>query len=436
MILALFGMASAFTPRPAQAQQATGVLGWNQNGVYYPTAREACIAQWQQYGMHLGASQFVGDLPGDFFWSRRCSWTSYQWGCLISTNPAYPQNCGTILPSGVSFECAYGYVRAPGEQCIPTYRGSPERCEVCNNGNSGSSSGNGIGGFGGSFGNNGGSFFGSLGDPVSVQSGAVFRTDVDFSSDDGRFILSRSYSSKPGGGSDYSNGLITNLGGFWSFDFAWELQIAVVSGSVSSPLGKIALMSPSGQAHDFNMVSGGSWTPSTLRGPYYASTTLKLEFLGTYPTNLWLLRNATSQWRMTDGSDTVWIFQTFKRANPSASADYYTVGRPTSRTWRDGYVWNFSYNADGTLATITDSYGRSASFAWRSFYYPNGPAGALPLPEAVAEVTLPDQTKLAFTYDPPPSGGPGPPGTQPIQSTGVLKRLTKVERTQCSLGSA
>ncbi len=46
----------------------------------------------------------------------------------------------------------------------------------------------------------------------------------------------------------------------------------------------------------------------------------------------------------------------------------YRIGRPIQMIERDGYTLNYVYNADGSLASMTDSFGRQATFAWHYFY--------------------------------------------------------------------
>lgn len=129
------------------------------------------------------------------------------------------------------------------------------------------------------------------------------------------------------------------LAGGWVFDFAYELQLGAFSGSPSSPNATLSLIAPDGTGYDFTLLSNGQWVPNTASGAIYAPTDLKLEFVGTLPSNLATIRNSSTTWRLTDGDDNVRVFHTFPRPNTST----YAIGRPVSRTTRNGYVWTFAY---------------------------------------------------------------------------------------------
>jgi RHS repeat-associated protein len=213
---------------------------------------------------------------------------------------------------------------------------------------------------------------------------------------------------------------IVGLAGGWNFDFMYELQLGSFTGSPSAPNATLALVAPDGTAYDFVMQPGGTFVPDTATGAFYAPTNLKVEYVGTLPSDLSTLQSAATQWRVTDGDDATWVFQTFTRPNTSTP---YAVGRPITKTTRNGYTWNFAYRTDTSLQTVTDSFGRQATFNWALHYISslaNPPAGSLPYPEAVASVSLPDGTSLRYTYDPPPAAAP--------PSTSIVQRLVKVER--------
>jgi RHS repeat-associated protein len=242
----------------------------------------------------------------------------------------------------------------------------------------------------------------------------------DYETADGDFVIGRSYRSIPVGRSTSFQTAPVGLASGWNFDFMYELQLAYFSGSPSSPNAKLALVAPDGTAYDFVMQSGGAFVADTSTGAYYAPTNLKIEYLGTLPSDLSTLQSASTQWRVTDGDDTVWTFQTFSRPTQSSR---YAVGRPTTRVERNGYRWDLAYRTDNSLQRITDSFGRQATFNWSLFYVsslPNPPSSALPYPEAVSSISLPDGTSLRYTYDPPPSATP--------PSRSKIDRLIKVER--------
>lgn len=400
-LLALAAVAVGFAVPAAKAQQAEGVLGWNWGTLYYATPEEACTAQWRGARMDNGYSRFIGAFTVDGTTSASCSWTRYQYLCPQETGKGI--SCGTVLPSGVNFKCASGYVATASLTCVPTANQVSERpcCDTINGGNLGNP---------------------VRGDPVVLKTGAVVESAIDFASADGRFIVSRHYRSKAAAGQPNVQKLISSLDGRWSFDFQPELQIATSSGTPASPSSKATFVSPDGSAYVFVLQSNGSWAPLTTSGQADVDTQLKLEFIGTLPGNLATLNTAVSYWRLTDANDTVWNFQSFPRPNST----YYAIGRPTSRTSRDGYKWNYSYNPDGSLLSVADSYGRSATFEWRKMQITTLAAptsNSQPISMAVSKVTLPDQTRLQFSYDPPAATSLSPV---------MPRRLVKVERVDAA----
>lgn len=391
---------SAAIPSAAAAQGYDGFDGWQSphTSLRFPSADAACRAQWKYYN---GApkSRYIGVKTTGNPNIPYCSWTQYQYLCPAETGGGI-NTCGTIFPTNVSLKCASGYTALRGEcRKDPV----PERpCPTCKHGPSENP---------------------KVGNPVVVSTGAKLQHATDYEASDGQFVIGRSYRSFPVGKSTSYETPIVGLAGGWAFDFMPELQLAAYSGTVTSPNVKLAIVMPDGTAYDFKMASGGALVADTATGAVYASTELKLEYVGTLPASLADLGTASSQWRLTDGSDTVWTFQTFPRPNASA----YEVGRPASRVTRDGYQWTYAYRPDNSLQTVTDSFGRTATFTWSTYFVSSlasPPAGSLPYPEAVASVTLPDGTSIRYSYDPPPVAvGP---------STGKAERLVKAERLDAS----
>ena len=224
---------------------------------------------------------------------------------------------------------------------------------------------------------------------------------------------------------------LMNEGWFgWNFDFGHEIQLGTFSGSPSSPTAKVAILFPDGTGFGFVLQSNGQWIPDPGIGTADAPNDLKLEFVGTLPSNLADVKSSSSTWKLTDGDDTVWTLQT--RVGPNGGS--YDRGWVNQMVTRDGYIWNFSYNSDSSLASITDSFGRTATFTWYQYFITtlaSPPAGTLPYPLAIRSIALPDGTSLQYTYDPPPA-------TSAPSSTNI-KRLVKVERlssTNAVLNSA
>jgi YD repeat-containing protein len=394
-------LVGAVLPSTATAQSAEGWLGWqsgHSSADYYPSADAACRAQWQWYQGVRTDSRYIGYYltvgnPNQ----GGCKWTQYQYLCPQETG-GNASTCGVIFPTWIELRCQTGYTPVQG-QCRKDSELVPERPCNCNNGSSSNPQGK---------------------NPIVFSSGSKVLKARDYESADGDFVISRSYRSLPVGRSASFQSRPVGLSGNWQFDFMYELQLASFSGSAASPNAKLTLAAPDGTAYDFTMQPGGAWAPNATTGAFYAPTNLKVEFLGTVPSDLSTLQSASTQWRVTDGDDTVWTFQTFARPNTTSP---YAVGRPISRVARDGYRWDLAYRADNSLQTVMDSFGRLATFNWAQFYVSslaNPPAGSLPYPEAVSNISLPDGTSLRYSYD--------PPAATAAPSTSHVERLVKVER--------
>ena len=395
LILALCLFSALATP--ASAQPAEGFVGWasGHTSEKFSTADAACRSQWLYYkgelSRYIGAFPFVGD-PNQ----AGCSYTTYQYLCPQETGGGV-SGCWTILPSLVWLVCEGGYTATQGQYCL---KDPVPECPTCRN--------------------NGSSDNPQTPNPIVLSTGSKVLHARDYETGDGDFVIGRSYRSIQIGRSASFQTAIRGLAGGWNFDFAYELQLKSFSGSPSSPNAKLALVAPDGTASDFVMQSGGAWVPDTTTGAFYANRNVKIEYVGTLPSDLSTLQSASTQWRVTDSDDTVWTFQAFARPNTTAP---YAVGRPISRVTRDSYSWTFAYRSDNSLQTITDSFGRQATFNWSMFYIStlaSPPTGSLPWPEAVANVSLPDGTSLRYTYDPPPATS--------APSTSNVQRLVKVER--------
>ncbi|MEO4001727.1 RHS repeat-associated core domain-containing protein [Mesorhizobium sp. CAU 1732] len=385
---------AVISPVSAQAE-GEGVLGWRWDGVYYPSAEEACRAQWEWAGMNNGYSRFIGAFPyGNSWTSQECSWTSFQYLCRQETGGGL-LNCWTVLPAAVSFSCESGYTRTAIGRCVKPEDLRPERPPVCYN--------------------NGGNSNDTTNNPVILGTGAKVMSALDYESADGRFRIGRNYRSIPVGATtsyrDYPLGLARG----WQFDFAMEAQLGTFSGSLaSSPTGNVTIVAPDGSGYDFILNTSGDFEPRTASGA--VSHDYQLEFVGPLPTALTDIYDSSTQWIVTGPDDRKWTLETFSKVN--AASQGYRIGRPTEIARRDGYEWTLTYNADGSLDKIEDTFGRTASFTWYDFYitFVTGVANTDPVPEAVRSITFPDGSSVEYQYDPAPVVTP--------PSTGRIERLT------------
>jgi RHS repeat-associated protein len=400
LAVAVFGLGASINS--ARAQMADGDLGWTTAGAAgsFPTAESACRAQWQAYQGTSPKSRFIGAFPTGNPNGAQCSWTSFQYLCPAENvgGPNGINSCGTILPSLVFRTCAAGYTAVLGKYCAKDEDRVPERgCGASNNGAQTNP---------------------AVGHPFILSTGCKILHDEDYATADGELEVGRTYRSLPVGASVSARALPLGLASNWAFDFAHEIQLTAPSGTPAAPNLRLALVASDGTAYDYTMQSGGAIIPDISTGAQYAPKNMKVEFVGVLPAALADIPATPSQWKMTDQDETVWTFQTFQTFTSLGLAGNLT-GRPISKVTKKNYRWDFAYNSDGALQTITDSFGRQLVFSWHYFYV-SALAGQASLPTAVKSIALPDGTSLAYSYDPAPAA------TAP--STSQIQRLIKVER--------
>lgn len=214
----------------------------------------------------------------------------------------------------------------------------------------------------------------------------------------------------------------------WQLNLFPQLHLPNFIGSTGNPAAKATFVHPDGQSYSFKMISGGSWVPDSAALPKSQDYKLELNTGYSYPSDLNDMRFAPSEWRVSGPNDEVWIFRAVP-VDRNASTLEYVVGLPIQRIDRDGYTWTYAYGANDELVSLTDSFGRQATFTWYQQYFTwltPPPAAAAPIPLAIKEITLPDASVLRFSYDPPPLAAP-PTSAPPFTDLRKL-RLTKVER--------
>jgi len=302
----LFASLIGAAASPASAQFAQGTIGWisPHSAQPYPSADAACRAQWQYYNGGID-SRYIGVNinPGN---PNRggCSWTQFQYLCRDETGGGI-NSCGTTFPTWVELRCDAGYVPVQGQFCLKDSNLAPERpCEICELMKV----------------NNGATVNPAKGDPVVLSTGSVIAHSRDYATADGDFVIGRSYRSISVGRSVSFQSAPVGLASGWNFDFMYELQLASFSGSPSTPNAKLALVAPNGTAYDFVMQPGGAWVPDTTTGAFYAPTNLKLEFVGSLPSDLSTLQSAPTRARRlrSAGPRRVWPATAIAGASPTA----------------------------------------------------------------------------------------------------------------------
>jgi RHS repeat-associated protein len=419
-LIAAAGMAFSSTAQ-AQSTPPQGVIGWVSTagpGGTFPSAYAACQAQWQYYGMDNGYSRFIGTTPGIIGrpgdWRfQACNWTSFQYLCPQETGGSLNE-CWTVLPSYVNVVCASGFIPTVDGHC----RQNPpveKSCPTCNAAGSGGVD---------SGGSEPGRSNPTVGNPIVLSTGAKKIDAQDYASADGLFSIGRHYRSFQVG-PPIIYGLLPKsnprwLVAGWNFDFGFEIQLGAFSGTVAAPGAntEVFVAAPDGTGYGFTLNSSGQWVIDPAYGAANAQNNWKLQYVGTLPSDLSTVNTTPSTWTLTDGDDNIWTFTT--QSGPNGGG--YVYGWPTQKTTRTGYQWNFAYNADSSLASITDSFARKATFTWAQFYVSSlasPPAGSLPYPVAVTSIGLPDGTSLAYTYNPPPATSGA--------STSLIQQLVKVQ---------
>ena len=305
-------------------------------------------------------------------------------GCLVS------------LPSFAFMVCDTGYSFNGLDRCVPNDEKIPGQSAGASNG--------------------GGSGQPSTCNPILLVDGAKLLYATDYTSNDPRFSIKRFYRSIPQI-FDRIARLRAPLGSVagWRFWFNTELHI---SSDIGTGAG-VTLHLPNGTALDFTR-SGNNFV-AQANGPAQLDYRVSID---TPPANWGLVFDTSSDWTVTDADDRVWKLRTFPTLN--VSPNRYEIAVPVEIRERDGYKWTLAYDSDGTLQTITDSFGRTFGFTW-SYFYSSVYAGfTKPTPQAIKEISLPGGGKIRYTYDPAPTGSPTVP------STSQIERLVKEEQLDAS----
>lgn len=388
LLIALVITAFLFS-HPAQAQadpSETVPAAWKSPsgpGGLFGSADEACEAQWEKFQGNNESSRYIGTRAKTDDWRKvDCEWTRWQYLCPEPGQEGGIAKCGTIIPSHVEIACPVDYYVTRDGLCRLNAARERECGGPCDDG--------------------GGKPNPKTGNPVIVSTGAKYLEAVDYASADGLFRIARQYRSyqvgRPIQQSVLPREQLRGLQGNWNFDFNREIQLGVFQGSPSSPDATVAILLPDGTAYGFTLQPDGSWAEDAGAAFSSSSGNLKLEFVGTLPSDLATVSDSPTVWRLTDRNDAVWLLET--RLGPNET--HYLRGWPTSMTTRSGYSQTFSYRSDSSLETLTDSFGRMATFDWRMFEVTTrspAPAGSMPVPVAVEKITLPDGTTLEYVHE-------------------------------------
>ncbi|MEO0419085.1 MAG: RHS repeat-associated core domain-containing protein [Pseudomonadota bacterium] len=310
-----------------------------------------------------------------------CDWTRYRYICPEPGQSGGINPCGTIIPGYVLRACPSGYL-ATGDGYCRLNAARERDCDPCDPAGKPNP---------------------KTDNPIIVSTGSKYLEALDYSTADGLFRIGRQYRSFQVGTPMQERVLpraqLRGLHGQWNFEFMREVQFGILGGTPASPNATVAFLLPNGTGYGFKLKSDGTWAEEGLSAAFATSSgNIKLELVGALPSDLSSLRNAPTTWRVTDQDDTVWTLVTSGGANSGK----FLRGWPTSMVTRSGYTQTFTYGSDGRLDSLTDSFGRTATFDWREFDLTTRstpPAGLQPEPIAVEAINLPDGTRLEYSYE-------------------------------------
>ena len=193
------------------------------------------------------------------------------------------------------------------------------------------------------------------GEPIDVGSGNVFDSFTDYeTAGPNKLSFIRYYNSNPTSALWNSSGPRMMAFNNWSTNFDRGFIISADGNTMY-------LTRPDARGLTFKNV-GGTWTPDT-----------DVDMV---------MVHSGSTWTLTDHNDTVETYTQFVVGGQ-------TGGRLASIKTRNGYTQTLNRNGSNQLTSVTDSYGRSLTFA-----YGSGPGG-----QFVQTVTTPDGLVLTFTYN-------------------------------------
>src|SRR5579872_3197676 len=362
-------------PTPAAAQSMTGdcwstIVGAGTTQCY-STAYQACYKQFQVYAF-TGIGPYEGTTPTSSPLVYGCNWEWHigdsrpsivQWVCKDGSLPVSGKCAGEDVPGPTGGTCSN--IPCGGTQAPTTPK------------------------------------------PIDILSGDKEFTAQDFATANGSLTLRRVYSSMPDNGAA-SPIASTPIGmANWKYDFQYELQIG--AGWASSSI--LTVVTPQGGVVAFQRQSDGSLTPYANPSYIRPQAEYTLAIVGSWPSDLSTLQNASTQWTLTGPDDSTWTLQTF----PDPTTGLYTVARPVTMVRRDGMQWTFTYTAPYQLASITDSYSNQITFDWLvdDFTYASGPITV----RAISKAHLPGGYAVAYNYS--TIGSFTPVGPQPDILTSV-----------------
>lgn len=337
-----------------------GVLGWCVVLTHYPdpVQPEVCVSN----PITACEMQRAYGEGGLFYAAVPLSWD--YWRCY------WEENMHVAIPTKTDFRCVPGYKRVFPGRCIK----EDHKNNVCL----------------------------ATSHPIQILTGTKTFRRVDYDGEFDGLGIEAFFSSAPYGGSEDRVFAVPNSLANWSNSFDYEIQLTGYPYVFS-------VLAPDGSAYRFEKKSDGSVGPYTNFSQPIADTGAKLEFLGTWPTDVATIRDGVSSWRFTDAQNNIVTFQT----RFDSTSSNYRIGRPTSVQKADGTALTFAYDANGTLTTITNQAGKALTLTWNM----QALNATTPKSGTIAEILFPTGQKIKYYYQ----------DNEGNSATTLATRLKKVE---------
>jgi len=382
LIAFLCAPAIAQSGLPGTAPTAPPAAGWGTVGTSdtFPTPDAACRVQHQIYNPNATYQSPIYRDPRTY----SCQWLSSQLGG--------PPGSNTILPTIVKLYCPNGYNLTRNGQCLLDHESEPE-CDCTEESRA-------VGAAPTPF----------VGNPVSVATGSKIDHQVDYESADGSFRVDRFYRSRQHNPYRYSTTPIPGFGTHWHGLVPGRLAIYgayleyVEYLPANGGYDYFTVSHTDGMSYVFNAGGGVSRrkleavvTPTVSRNDFFVSGAA--------------ISNGPGEFKLTEADGT---YTLYRRADSWSAEDGLRYLVPTERVSPGGYHLYFDYDDIGMYPSkVRDSFGREMLLTWAeanaTSLVPAGASaggggsatvyGTTAKVKVLTQITLPDATKLVYSYD-------------------------------------
>lgn len=219
-----------------------------------------------------------------------------------------------------------------------------------------------------------------------MSTGAKVEQELDFSTQDGLLQVKRDYRSFMAGKPAVYRTEPLGMGYGWRLGSLYELQLDPWYFEYDR---KVSIFFPEGTSYDFQKQADGTLKSSDDDAN---QVQFKVEFEGTWPTDLNDVYATPSYWKLTLINNQIIRFKTFKMTGESS----YSNGRPIEIIHPNGYRQTFHYGEFDELTSISDNYGRELTFTWIM-----QTTSSQQRPLAISRIDLPDGNAISYEYGMP-----------------------------------